>query len=181
MFDCDVGGGARHWNRPYGRNVAAVIEISLTEWRRTWFIPAGIGRRDRLTAAALAGVPQVVVMGGLDGAVVPGPADAERIFAGFAGRWFGRTSPEENDRLGREVAYKVRRAAGQRRSSCRSAAYRHSMLRVNHSGIWWPMLPCSAAYAIGSTRTCRSTRQLATCSRPNAQKIVAAFRQVTSA
>ena len=53
------------------------------------------GASDRLTAAGLAGVPQVISLGGLDG-VAPG----------------SRTTPEECDRLGQEIAMKACAARG---------------------------------------------------------------------
>ncbi len=73
---------------------------------------------DRLTAAARCGVPQVLSLGALDMVNFgPRPTVPER----FAGRRFYqhnanvtlmRTTPEENDRLGREIAQKASAARG---------------------------------------------------------------------
>lgn len=52
------------------------------------------GGSNRLTAAGMAGVPQVISLGGLDAAA------------------FGRTTPEECDKLGQEVAMKACAARG---------------------------------------------------------------------
>src|SRR5205807_3116287 len=74
--------------------------------------------RDRLTAAGLRGVPQVISLGALD-MVNFGPADT--IPEKFRGRRFYphnpavtlmRTTPEENDRLGKEIAEKASAARG---------------------------------------------------------------------
>lgn len=73
---------------------------------------------DRLTAAALRGVPQVIAPGALD-MVNFGPP--ETVPERCAGRRFirhnpsvtlVRTTPEENDRLGREIAHKASAAHG---------------------------------------------------------------------
>jgi uncharacterized protein (UPF0261 family) len=73
---------------------------------------------DRLTAAGLRGVPQVISLGALD-MVNFGPPDS--VPEKFRGRRFYRhnptvtlmrTTPEENDRLGREIAEKASAARG---------------------------------------------------------------------
>jgi uncharacterized protein (UPF0261 family) len=74
--------------------------------------------RDRLTAAAIRGVPQVISVGALD-MVNFGPP--ETVPERFKGRRFYqhnpnvtlmRTTPEENDRLGKEIAEKSSAARG---------------------------------------------------------------------
>ena len=74
--------------------------------------------RDRLTAAALRGVPQVISLGALD-MVNFGPPDT--VPEKFRGRLFHqhnppvtlmRTTPEENDQLGKEIAHKASAAKG---------------------------------------------------------------------
>lgn len=73
---------------------------------------------DRLTAAAAAGVPQVIGLGALD-MVNFGPPDT--VPERFRGRRFYqhnpnvtlmRTTPEENDRLGKEIAHKASASRG---------------------------------------------------------------------
>src|SRR5262249_39429310 len=73
---------------------------------------------DRLTAAGLCGVPQVISLGALD-MVNFGPP--ETVPEKFRNRRFYqhnptvtlmRTTPEENDRLGKEIAQKASAAGG---------------------------------------------------------------------
>ena len=79
--------------------IDAVIEVSLTDLAAE-LLGTGFGAGpDRLTAASLAGVPQVVVLGGLDG------ARADQLE-------FVRTTPDQNDRLGQEIAFKLSASRG---------------------------------------------------------------------
>src|SRR5262249_34880462 len=93
--------------------VAGVLDITTTELadeRAGGVLSAG---RDRLTAASLLGVPQVVSVGALD-MVNFGPP--ESVPEQLRGRRFYqhnptvtlmRTTPDENDKLGKEIAEKV--------------------------------------------------------------------------
>ena len=91
--------------------VAAVIDLSLTELAAELLgVPGGAGP-DRLTAAALRGVPQVIVPGGLD-AVRVATTIPDRRHATFEGVDYLRTTPAENDRLGRDIANKASAARG---------------------------------------------------------------------
>src|SRR5207237_3598322 len=74
--------------------------------------------RDRLTAAGLCGVPQVISVGALD-MVNFGPPDT--VPDRYRGRRFYqhnptvtlmRTTPQENDALGKEIAHKASAAKG---------------------------------------------------------------------
>ncbi|MBA4068212.1 MAG: hypothetical protein C0501_31825 [Isosphaera sp.] len=98
--------------------VAGVLDITTTELADE--LAGGIltAGPDRLTAAALKGVPQVISVGALD-MVNFGPPDT--VPARYDGRRFHRhnptvtlmrTTPEEMDRLGREIAHKASAAAG---------------------------------------------------------------------
>ena len=116
---------------------------------------------DRLTAAALRGVPQVISLGALD-MVNFGPPDT--VPEKFEGRRFYqhnptvtlmRTTPEENDRLGKEIAEKARAARGP------TAVLLPLQGRVGdrrggrgRSGGRRPTRRCSRASATGSGRTC---------------------------
>jgi uncharacterized protein (UPF0261 family) len=98
--------------------VRGVLDITTTELadeRVGGILSAG---RDRLTAAGLGGVPQVISLGALD-MVNFGPPDT--VPDKFRGRRFYphnptvtlmRTTPEENDRLGKEIAEKASAARG---------------------------------------------------------------------
>jgi uncharacterized protein (UPF0261 family) len=68
---------------------------------------------DRLTACGLASVPQVIIPGGVDGVQFPSWAAVPeryrrrpRVALG-SGSVLVRTTPEENDELGKEIAYKA--------------------------------------------------------------------------
>jgi uncharacterized protein (UPF0261 family) len=95
-----------------------------------------------LTAAALAGVPQVIGLGALD-MVNFGPP--ETVPEKFAGRRFYqhnpnvtlmRTTPDENDALGKEIAHKASASRGP------TAVYvpRRGVSALDREGqaFWWP-------------------------------------------
>jgi uncharacterized protein (UPF0261 family) len=98
--------------------LAGVLDLTLSELADELVGGTMSAGPDRLTAAALHGIPQVVVPGALDAVrVVPAAVASGR----FSGRVFHqcdsnialvRTTPEENDRLGREIALKVSAARG---------------------------------------------------------------------
>jgi uncharacterized protein (UPF0261 family) len=98
--------------------ISGVLDITTTELADE--LVGGIlsAGRDRLTAAGLGGLPQVISLGALD-MVNFGPP--ETVPERFRGRRFYphnpavtlmRTTPEENDRLGREIAEKASAARG---------------------------------------------------------------------
>ncbi len=98
--------------------IAAVLDITTTELADE--LVGGIlsAGPDRLTAAALHGTPQVIAPGALD-MVNFGPR--ETVPVKFKGRRFYqhnpnvtlmRTTPEENDQLGKEIAHKASAARG---------------------------------------------------------------------
>jgi len=98
--------------------IAGVLDLTTTELADE-LVGGVLGAgRDRLTAAALRGVPQVISLGALD-MVNFGPPDT--VPERFAGRLFHRhnasvtlmrTTPEENDLLGKEIAHKASAARG---------------------------------------------------------------------
>lgn len=98
--------------------VAGVLDITTTELADE--LVGGIlsAGPDRLTAAGLYGVPQVISVGALD-MVNFGPPDT--VPSKFVGRRFYqhnpnvtlmRTTPEENEKLGKEIAFKASAAKG---------------------------------------------------------------------
>ena len=98
--------------------ISGVLDITTTEVADELVGGELSAGPDRLTAAALRAVPQVVSVGALD-MVNFGPADT--VPAKFQGRRFYRhnpnvtlmrTTPEENDRLGKEIAEKASAARG---------------------------------------------------------------------
>ncbi len=98
--------------------VRGVLDITTTELADELVGGELSAGPDRLTAAALCGVPQVISLGALD-MVNFGPR--QTVPARFEGRRFYqhnpnvtlmRTTPEENDRLGKEIAQKASAARG---------------------------------------------------------------------
>src|SRR5262245_7013105 len=98
--------------------IAAVLDITTTELADELVGGVLTAGKDRLTAAGLRGVPQVISLGALD-MVNFGPPDS--VPRKFEGRRFYqhnptvtlmRTTPEENDRLGKEIAEKASAARG---------------------------------------------------------------------
>jgi uncharacterized protein (UPF0261 family) len=98
--------------------ISGVLDITTTELADELVGGELSAGRDRLTAAAMRGVPQVISVGALD-MVNFGPR--ETVPEKFHGRRFYqhnpnvtlmRTSPEENDRLGKEIAEKASAAKG---------------------------------------------------------------------
>ena len=98
--------------------IAGVLDITTTELADE--LVGGIlsAGKDRLTIAGLHGVPQVISLGALD-MVNFGPVDT--VPERFRGRRFYqhnstvtlmRTTPEENDKLGKEIAEKASAARG---------------------------------------------------------------------
>ena len=74
-----------------------IIDVTLTELGNHLFNGEGSAGPDRLTAAAIVGIPQLIVLGGLDMVFAPHPR---------------RTTAQENDQLGLEIAQKACAARG---------------------------------------------------------------------
>ena len=98
--------------------IGGVLDLTTTELADELVGGVLSAGRDRLTAAGLHGVPQVVSLGALD-MVNFGPP--ETVPEKFRGRRFYqhnptvtlmRTTPEENDALGKEIAHKASAARG---------------------------------------------------------------------
>jgi uncharacterized protein (UPF0261 family) len=98
--------------------IRGVLDITTTELADELVGGVLTAGRDRLTAAGLTGTAQVISLGALD-MVNFGPP--ETVPAKFRGRRFYqhnpnvtlmRTTPEENDRLGKEIAEKASAARG---------------------------------------------------------------------
>jgi uncharacterized protein (UPF0261 family) len=98
--------------------IAGVLDLTTTELADELVGGVLTAGRDRLTAAGLRGVPQVISLGALD-MVNFGPP--ETVPEKFKGRRFYqhnptvtlmRTTPEENDQLGKEIAHKASAAKG---------------------------------------------------------------------
>src|SRR5205085_4634832 len=98
--------------------IRGVLDLTTTELADELVGGTLSAGRDRLTAAGLHGVPQVISLGALD-MVNFGPP--ETVPEKFRGRRFCphnptvtlmRTTPQENDRLGKEIAQKASASRG---------------------------------------------------------------------
>jgi uncharacterized protein (UPF0261 family) len=122
--------------------VAGVLDVTTTELADELVGGVLTAGPDRLTAAALRGVPQVISVGALD-MVNFGPP--ETVPENFRGRRFYqhnptvtlmRTTPEENDALGKEIAHKASAAAG----PTAVLVPRRGVSAIDAEGqpFWWP-------------------------------------------
>jgi uncharacterized protein (UPF0261 family) len=98
--------------------IAGVLDLTTTELADE--LVGGIlsAGRERLTAAGLHGVPQVISLGALDMVnfgppdTVPEKCRGRRFYQHNPTVTLMRTTPEENDRLGKEIAEKASAARG---------------------------------------------------------------------
>jgi uncharacterized protein (UPF0261 family) len=98
--------------------IAGVLDLTTTELADE--LVGGIlsAGPDRLTAAGLRGVPQVISLGALDMVnfgpreCVPEKFSQRRFYQHNPSVTLMRTTPEENDRLGKEIAQKASAARG---------------------------------------------------------------------
>jgi uncharacterized protein (UPF0261 family) len=97
---------------------------------------------DRLTAAALRGVSQVISLGGLDlvnfgsREIVPAKFFSRRLHQFRADMVLVRTTPEENDKLGKEIAEKA--SAARRLTAVMIPLQGLSSLDARGEPFWWP-------------------------------------------
>ncbi len=122
--------------------VIGVLDLTTTELADELVGGVLSAGRDRLTAAGLRGVPQVISLGALD-MVNFGPPDT--VPEKFRGRRFYqhnptitlmRTTPEENDKLGKEIAEKASAARG----PTAVLVPRRGVSAIDADGkpFWWP-------------------------------------------
>jgi uncharacterized protein (UPF0261 family) len=98
--------------------IAGVLDITTTELADELVGGVLTAGRDRLTAAAGRGIPQVIAVGALDMVnfgppeTVPKQFDGRRFYQHNPTVTLMRTTPEENDQLGKEIAEKASAARG---------------------------------------------------------------------
>jgi uncharacterized protein (UPF0261 family) len=98
--------------------IAGVLDLTTTELADELIGGELSAGRDRLTAAARRGVPQVISLGALDMVnfgpphTVPERFHGRRFYQHNPNVTLMRTTPEENDRLGKEIAEKASAARG---------------------------------------------------------------------
>ncbi|HEV3262819.1 MAG TPA: Tm-1-like ATP-binding domain-containing protein [Gemmataceae bacterium] len=122
--------------------IHGVLDLTTTELADELVGGVLSAGRDRLTAAGLRGVPQVISLGALD-MVNFGPRDT--VPAPFRGRRFYqhnptvtlmRTTPDENDRLGKEIAEKASAARGP--TAVLVPLRGVSAIDADGQPFWWP-------------------------------------------
>lgn len=122
--------------------IRGVLDLTTTELADELVGGVLTAGRDRLTAAGLHGVPQVISVGALD-MVNFGPP--ETVPEKFRGRRFYqhnptvtlmRTSPEENDQLGKEIAQKASAARGP--TAVLVPLRGVSAIDAEEKPFWWP-------------------------------------------
>ncbi len=118
VFHATGAGGMTMESFINDRLIDGVLDLTTTELADE--LVGGIlsAGPDRLTAAGLRGVPQVISLGALD-MVNFGPAPSvppefkqRRFYQHNSSVTLMRTTPEENDRLGKEIAHKASAARG---------------------------------------------------------------------
>lgn len=122
--------------------VSGVLDITTTELADQLAGGVMAAGPDRLTAAAIRGIPQVISVGAVD-MVNFGPSDT--VPEKYRGRRFYqhnptvtlmRTTPEENDRIGKEIAEKACAAKG---PTCILLPLRGvSAIDAEGKPFWWP-------------------------------------------
>jgi uncharacterized protein (UPF0261 family) len=122
--------------------VSGVLDITTTELADELVGGVLSAGPDRLTAAALMGVPQVIAPGAIDmvnfGAMdsVPERFRQRRLYAHNPSVTLMRTTPQENDALGREIAHKASASRGQ--TTLFVPLRGMSALDREGQPFWWP-------------------------------------------
>lgn len=122
--------------------IAGVLDLTTTELADELVGGVLSAGRDRLTAAGLRGVPQVISLGALDMVNFGSP---ESVPEKFRGRRFYqhnptvtlmRTTPEENDALAKEIAHKASAARG----PTAVLVPKRGVSAIDREGqpFWWP-------------------------------------------
>jgi len=123
-------------------HIAGVLDITTTELADELVGGILTAGPDRLTAAAIVGIPQVISLGALD-MVNFGPP--ETVPERFRQRKFYhhnstvtlmRTTPEENDQLGKEIAQKACAAKGP--TAVMLPLRGVSAIDIDGGPFWWP-------------------------------------------
>jgi uncharacterized protein (UPF0261 family) len=107
-YEADGAGGRALEMALQAGDFAASVELSLTELAAELLATDFGAGANRLTAAAIAEIPQVLVLGGLDAARSDSHQwTLSRPSFSLHQKTYIRTMPDENDRLGQEIAFKA--------------------------------------------------------------------------
>ncbi|MFL5241340.1 MAG: Tm-1-like ATP-binding domain-containing protein [Gemmataceae bacterium] len=142
VFDAGGSGAERMESLIRAGAVSGVLDLTTTELANQLLGGALRAGRDRLTAAAIKSVPQVISLGGLDQAtfgprvLVPDKLDTRRFYQQDPSITVVRTTPEENDQLGKEIAEKASAARGP--TAILMPLQGLSTLDVEGGVFWWP-------------------------------------------
>ncbi|MGE3809526.1 MAG: Tm-1-like ATP-binding domain-containing protein, partial [Gemmataceae bacterium] len=122
--------------------IQGVLDITTTELADELVGGILTAGKDRLTAAAIKGVPQVISLGALD-MVNFGPRDTmpdkfkeRRIYQHNPTVTLMRTTPDENDQLGKEIAEKASAARG--KTAILIPRKGVSAIDADGQPFWWP-------------------------------------------
>jgi uncharacterized protein (UPF0261 family) len=122
--------------------ITGVLDVTTTELADELVGGVLTAGRDRLTAAAIRGVPQVISVGALDMVnfgppeSVPEKFHGRRIYQHNPTVTLMRTTPEENDKLGKEIAEKASAATG----PTKIVVPLRGVSAIDREGqpFWWP-------------------------------------------
>jgi uncharacterized protein (UPF0261 family) len=122
--------------------ISGVLDITTTELADELVGGVLSAGRDRLTAAAAKGIPQVISVGALD-MVNFGPRDTvpekflhRRLYQHNPSITLMRTTPEENDKLGKEIAQKASASRGPTAVFVPTKGV--SAIDAEGKPFWWP-------------------------------------------
>jgi uncharacterized protein (UPF0261 family) len=122
--------------------IAGVLDLTTTELADELVGGVLTAGPDRLTAAGLRGVPQVICVGALDMVnfgppeTVPEKFKDRRFYQHNPTVTLMRTTPEENDRLGKEIAHKASAAKGP--TAVLMPLKGVSAIDAEGKPFWWP-------------------------------------------
>ena len=140
-FEADGRGGPALEEFVRAGHAAGVLDLTTAELAAELLQFAARGS-NRLTAASMSGVPQVISLGGLDGVAfgpmetVPTRFRSRRLHHTGTAVTTMRTTPEENDRLGQEIAMKACAARGP--TAILVPLRGVSAFDIDGGPFWWP-------------------------------------------